>query len=308
MPEVQKVTEDQAAEALKALVAQTGDEDEAAPAASEPEPAAEEAPAAPAQEEPAEAPAEGEQAPAQETASDDVESLRKRLQDAEAGREAAIKEERDRAIAMRDRFAQNETILRNRFLKKANVTAQALKVLRQSRSESGVPQEEVDRTIREIEATMNPSSPSYAPPEEEVGNVNEDQAIVLNNFLNEKAMSASEAEAFAKWMKTEAATDMSPVDQAVARRDLDGFLRLAHSTFLAGQSEKSKQQKRQDAVGAVRGVQITQRAAARAASAVPSAPKKIPTGPKTTLSPDDYRKFTHDDISTLLKQSVEQYK
>ena len=303
MPETaNKITEDQAAAAIRALAAQAsaaGSDD-----APEPEPApAEPAPAAPAVEEPT--PEVPEAAQPQEAASDDVDSLRKRLADAEAAREQLRKEADERTQAIQARFSQNESILRERYLKKSTVTDRALRILRASRTQEGVPETEVDGLIREIESTMNPNSANYNPATIPQPALAEDQAIVLNNFLNEKAMSKSEADSFAKWIRSEASTALSPIEQAVAARDLDGFLRLAHVRYQEGERVKSQQQRRDEAVGAVRSVQITQRQAARAASSVPTAPKKTPAGPAKEI---DVRKLTKDDVSTLLRQSVEMYK
>ena len=88
-----------------------------------------------------------------------------------------------------------------------------------------------------------------------------------------------------------------------AGRDLDGFLRIAHSRYLDGL--KGRNQQRDDAVGAVRAVQRTQREAARAASVPATAPKKQPTSPATGV---DVKKLTQDDVSQLLRMSVEQHR
>lgn len=303
MAQVQKVTEEQAAEALKGLFAQNSDEEIPAPAPATPEPS-EPKPAEPVvQEPPAETPA-----PEQEVSqSDDVESLKKRLADSEAAKEQIAKDAAARVEAIRTRTSQNESILRERYLRKATVTDKALRALKAARSETGIEKAEVDRTIAEIEGTLNPNSAQYAAPVTEPGAVLEDQALTLNSFLNEKGLSASEADAFGNWMKTEASKALSPMEQAIAGRDLDGFLRLAHTRFVDSQSQQSRQ-RRDEAVGAVRSVQITQREAARAASSTPAAPRKTPAGPKTELTAADYKKFTKDDVSTLLRQSVEQYR
>ena len=303
MPEApSKITEDQAADALRTLVTQAAADGPNAPEPEVPTPA-EPAPAAPAVEEP---PAESTEAlQPQEAASDDLDSLKKRLADAEAAREQLRKESDERTQAIQSRFAQNESILRERYLKKATVTDRALKVLRASRTQEGVPEADVDGLIREIESTMNPNSANYNPAVIPQPAATEDQAITLNNFLNEKAMSNNEAESFAKWIRSDATTALSPIEQAVATRDLDGFLRLAHVRYQESERIKSQQQRRDEAVGAVRSVQITQRQAAKAASSVPSAPKKTPAGPAREI---DVRKMTKDDVSQLLRQSVEMYK
>src|SRR3990167_4471740 len=105
----EKVTEAQAAEALRALVESGGeDEPEAAP---EPE--------TPAVEEPAAA-AEAEPAPVEVTApaeSDDVASLKQRLQERDDQLKKAETIHEARWKAIQERSAANERILRERFLK-----------------------------------------------------------------------------------------------------------------------------------------------------------------------------------------------
>lgn len=292
----EKVTEEQAGEALRAILGSAS--------ADEPEPEPTPVPA-PVGDEPQEtAPVEtasDEAAPA----SDDVESLKKRLTDTEARvaaeRDAAVK----RTQAIQQRSAQNEQILRDRFLRKSNVVNRALAILKAARTEQGVNEADVDRTIREIEGTMNPNSASYVAPDSEPAATVEDQAMVLNAFLNERGMSQEEADAFGQWMRTDAATALSPLEQAVARRDVDGFLRIAHNRFTEGQKSQDREKQRQDAVGAVRSVQRTQREAARAASAAPSAPRRQPTAPRAEV---DVKKLTKKDVSDLLRASVEQYR
>lgn len=295
-----RVTDEQAGEALRALMTNTPMEDLSAPKTPAAEPA----------ETPSPAPVVGEpepEEPAVEVAlaepSDDVESLRKRLKEVEETREAAIKAASDRTEAIQSRSRQNETILRDRLLKKSSAADRALKTLKQARSSEGVPEAEVDRIIAEIQSTMNPQSASYTPVIEQPTYSQEDAAIVLNDFLNEKGMSNVESDKFGSWMRTEASNVMSPAEQAIANRDLDGFLRVAYNRF--NESAKTKESQRVEAVAAVKTVQRTQREAARAASSSPSAPRKQPTGANETI---DVKKLTHEDIDKLLRMSVEQYK
>lgn len=298
-----KITEEQAGEALRALLQQP--EAESA-AVSEPEPAEPEV----AEPEPAE-PTGGEEQPAGEAApeaaaaeSDDVVSLKTRLAQAEAGRKAAVEAAEKRAQAMQERFAHSERILRDRYLKKSNVANQALQILKRARGPEGVPEADADRLIRDIESSMNPESASYVPPTQPQFTV-EDQAIVLNSFLNEKTMTTEEAEEFGRWMRSDATTHLTPYEQAVAGRDLDGFLRLAHNRWQEGTKVADKEKQRNDAVLATKSVQRTQREAAKAASAAPSAPRKpSPTGPK----PLNLKKLSHDDVSSLLRKAVEEAK
>lgn len=301
LPVEGRVTEEQANAALTALLAQSKENPDGPEQPLEPPPT--EAPAGGTEETPKEPAGEGaEPAPEEAAASDDVESLKKRLATALAEKEQVRKEAESRVEAVARRHQQNEEIIRARLLRKSTVADRALEILRKTRSEQGVPETEVDRVIAEIQSTMNPASSGYAPlPPEQVA-VNEDQAIVLNNFLNEKAMSETEAEAFAKWMKEEAAGVLSPLEQAVASRDLDGFLRLAHGRFHDGLVQKSKEQQRSDAVGAVKSVQRTQREAARAATAPVASPTKRTSAPAGI----DTKKLTKEDISKLLQMSVEQ--
>jgi hypothetical protein len=299
----QKVTEEQAGEALRALMTNTPMKDLSAPETTEPEPAAESTPApAPVESEPATEPAEVE-ASAAEVPSDDVESLRKRLKEVEDTRESAIKAASDRTEAIQSRSRQNETILRERLLKKSSAVDRALKTLKQARSSEGVPEAEVDRIIAEIQATMNPQSASYTPVPEPPTYSQEDAAIVLNDFLNEKGMSNAESDKFGSWMRTEASESLSQAEQAIANRDLDGFLRVAYNRF--NESARTKESQRNETVAAVKSVQRTQREAARAASSSPTAPRKQPTGANNEI---DVKKLTHEDVDKLLRMSVEQYK
>lgn len=297
----EKVTEEQASEALGALLAQAREpeQEETAGVVGDPP---EDAPAPEATPEGTE-PAEGEEA----APTDDVESLRAKLADSDKRVEAERKSAEDRVRAIQERSSQNTSIIRDRYLRKANAAARALQVLEAARTEKGVSQEEVDRAVAELRGTMNPNSPSYQPAPENPGAASaEDQAMVLNDFLNEKQMSRAEAEVFGQWMRTEAQTALSAPEQALAGRDVEGFLRLAHTRFLAGQNSQDRDKQRQEAVEATRTVQRTQKEAARAASAAPAAPRKQNTS--SSAKPIDYRKFSKDDVASLLRQATEQYR
>ena len=115
----------------------------------------------------------------------------------------------------------------------------------------------------------------------------------------------AEGEEFGQWIQREAPTVMTQAEQNVAGDSLDGFLHLAHNRWKQGAREKEKEQTRSDAVGAVKSVQRTQREAARAASAAPVSPKKQAAG-----SPDEGKlsDLKPEDVSSLVRQSVEQYK
>jgi hypothetical protein len=106
-------------------------------------------------------------------------------------------------------------------------------------------------------------------------------------------------------MQTEAASTMSPAEQAVAGESLGGFLRLAHLRWNESMAAKAKEVKRDDAVAAVRVVQRTQRAAARASASTTAAPRKQPAPSNQEV---DITKLTKDDIAALVRQSVEQYR
>lgn len=294
------VTDDQASEALRALLGQTEEEPGTVNESQEQPPEPEQPPVGdpPADDDAAEAIAEPD--------SDDVESLKARLSDLETKFGETEKTYRAKLEAVTTRSAQNEQVLRDRYLRKASATDNALKVLRSARTDAGVSEQDVDRVLRELESTMNPASTSYAPPETPGRAVaTEDQALVMNNFLNERGMTVDEAEAFGKWITAEATTAMHPAELAVAASSLDGFLRLAHNRYVTAAADKEKQTKRSDVVGAVRSVQNTQRQALRAGSASPAAPRKQPTGARQEL---DVAKLTKDDVSELLRMSVQQYK
>lgn len=299
MPEPEKVTEEQATNALRSLMGPQEDPPVAEP---EPEPAPEPTPE-PSPETTAEPEAEAEPTPEVEAAAptDDVESLRKSLKDRDEELERTRKSADERAAAIQQRAQQNEQILRERFLKKAADADRAHKLLKRSRSAEGVTEREVDETISALEAGMNPSSPSYTPPAEQ-GHDRQDQAIVLNAFLNEKGMTIGEADTFLnKWMREEATNVLTESEQRIANRDLDAFLRIAHNKFIEGQREKGKAQRRSEAVEATRVVQRSQREAARAATAAPAAPRK--TGAPAPR-PVDVKSLKPADISTLLRKTV----
>lgn len=289
MAETEKVTAEAANQALEQLLAEKQ----------------ESAPEAPTEETPAESetePVETEkEEPGTEVHEDDLESLKTRLSQYEAKEKESEAATKARLEAMQGRFSQNEKILRERYVRKSTVTDKLLKALEQAKTETGLDPAEVDRLIAEARSTMNPASASYAEPRVDVAN--EDHAIILNGFYNEQAMTDAEVQEFGRWMQSDASSALSPVEVAVAQRDLDGFLRIAHRRFLDGKSEAHKAKQRTDAVEAVRSVQRTQREAAKAATSVTSAPKKQPAGANEV----DTKKLTPNDIGALLRQTVEQY-
>jgi len=291
---VEKITDEQVAAAFAQVRGEVPPteavEEEVAPAPDE----------APAKEAPKEE-AKEEAAPveaASETPSDDVESLKARLAESEKRIEEREKQAEARLAALQARHATNEHILRDRFLRKSTATDKALRVLKAAKTEAGVDQAEADRVIAELESTMHPASATYAP----TPATTEDQTLVLNSFLNEKGMDYTEADRFGKWVTAEARTVLTPAEQAVANESLDGFLHIAHNRWKA--TEAAKLQKQTDAVAAVRSVQRVQREVARAAAPA-SAPKKQPTAPSDEV---DVSKFTPNDISTLLRKTVESYR
>ena len=295
-----QVTEEQAENALHQLIMDSSGEQvgDVTLVHAEHSVEAEPAPAEPATEEPAPV----EAAVTAEPGQDDIESLKKRLTEADERVQAAEKAGLARADAIKQRSAHNETILREKYLRKSSVVDRALKLLKAARTEQGVPEAQVEQIITEIEGTMNPASSSYSPPPVQPAATQEEQAMILNSFLNERGMTSEEADAFGTWMRSEASTALSPVEQAVAQRDLDGFIRIAHGRYAESLRDKGRQQQRQDAIGVVKAVQRTQREAARAASAAPAAPRKQPTAPKTEIS---LEKLSSDDISNLVVKSVE---
>lgn len=308
-----RVTEEEANEALVQLVQQAAENPDGDSAVTEPSQAAEPETPAEATEEPAaeaiEA-TEAEAAPAEATPAepetDDVESLKRRLEAIEATSAEQATRFEARMKAFHDRASQNERILHDRFLRKSTAADKALKVLRATRSETGVPEAEVDAMIREIEGTMNPQSASYSPPPAPVA---EDQAIVLNNFLNEKGMTGDEAGSFGQWIQTQGPTKLSIMEQAVATQSMDGFLRIAHQRWqdsIREEQSRAAQVTRNDTVEAVKAVQRTQKEAARAASSAPTAPKKQPAKP-TSSQKKSWKDFSQEEIAKLIQESVEQY-
>lgn len=308
-----EVTLEQANQALSdILAAHRGESASEEPAAQEPvaqeaapEPEAQEpvkqesAPAEPETEAEPEQEAVAATAEPEEVQSDDVESLKKRLSEATAQYEADQKAASARTEAISARSRQNEEILRKRFLGKSAAADLALKTLRAIRSQEGTTEAEIDRVIAHIQGTMNPNSPSYAPPPD--ANL-EDQAIILNNFLNERGLGNSESDAFANWMRHDAETVLEPSEKAIAERDLDAFLRIAYRRYIDDNGRKEREKQRGDAVAAVRAVQRTQRQQARAASAA-STPRRTATPGKAQTQT---KELTPADISTLVKMAWEE--
>jgi hypothetical protein len=307
-PVKRTVTVEQANEALRALAAEANG-DEPQPATEEPTPVAAEAPVAeaPVEEPPAES------APEAATAADgdDVVSLKKRLEEREQEVKRVTELHEQRLKAAQERFSQNEQILRQRFLRKATAAERALQTLKGTRTKEGVAETDVDRVIAEIEATMNPASPSYAAPPPGQVTPSEDQAIIFNSFLNEKGMSLDEAAEFGRWIQAESATKLSQRELAVSERDLDGFLRIAHVHWANGARDNDKAKVRTDAVAAVQAVKHVQREAARA-TAPPSAPRKQPAAAPSSPQYADVKKMTPEArqkwVSDLVKASVEEYR
>ena len=303
------ITDQQANDALKQMLVerQTGQQLELAqsPPDEAPEAAPAEEPAEPAPAEPAEPEPEAAAAESPAAESDDLASLKQRLAERDKAVEEAEKRHQARLDAMQSRSQANERILRERHLRKSTAADRALKLFRawKQTPEQGVPESDVDRVIAELEGTMNPQSPSYQPPATPV-EASEDTAIALNAFLNEKQMDMGEADEFGKWIKADGAGEMNPNEQALAYRDIDGFLRLAHLRWQ--ESKRAKINQRASAVEAVKTVQRTQKQAAKAASAAPAAPRKTTVASKSETI--DYSKVTQDDVSNWLRQSVEQYK
>jgi hypothetical protein len=296
--EVEKITQEQAEAALSSLTGETPEPSPVVETAA-PEPSVAEVAAEPVAEEPT----------AGEPEVDDVTSLKKRLEDYEAKVAEKEKLHESRWKAFQDRASQNEQILRERYLRKSSTADRALKILKATRSEQGVPETDVDTVIREIESTMNPQSASYAPPPQPTG-ATEDQAITLNAFLNEKGMTAEEANEFGNWVRSEGAAKLTHREQAVAEQSLDGFLRIAHNRYAQDMSEQEKQSKRNDAVEAVKSVQRTQKDAARAASSAPTAPRKsVSTSGGKSI---DIHKMPENErnefLSDLIRRSAEEYR
>lgn len=276
-----------------------------------PEPPAVEEPAAPAEPTP-EATGTGdtltEVVAEPQVAEDDLESLKTRNTELEAEIKETETRNEARMKAIQQRGAQSQRIVRDRLLSKSTAADNALRILKAGRTDSGVPEAEVDKSIRELEGTMHPDSASYVAPATKA-TTQEDQILVLNDFLDEQAMTGEEAEEFGKWVKTDAPTAMSQSDQNVARESLGGFLRLAHTRWREGMRDAGKREQTDNAVGAVQSVQRTQRQAARAASGTPAAPRKPqPTGQKTEIDLMKLPKEERDAaISLLVKQSMDQY-
>lgn len=310
----EKITEAQAAEALKQVLGSNLDENEhpqettvSAPTPAEP-PAETEAAAPPETAETAEVTETETAAPSEEPESDDVESLKKRLAEREAAdaeREKAY-EARERAIEQR--AVENERILRERLLRKSAAADRARQILERSKTQEGVTQEEVDRVIQDIQGTLNPASANYVPPAVQAES-NEDAVITLNRFLNEKKISHEEQEEFGRWIQGEGSRLLTSSEQAVAHQSLDGFLRIAHQRWKDTASEKVVAAQRAETVNAVKSIQKTQKEAARAASAPSAAPKKQPIASPKELNLHKLPQKERDEaISALVRASVEQYR
>lgn len=298
----EEISEEQAGEALQQLLRETTgpEESETAQPETTPETTEETVEAAP-EVESAEPAVEATEEPAEEV--DDVVLLKKRNEELEAQNKATEDRYNSRLKALQERTVASEQILRDRYLRKSNAAVNARKVLQESRTEAGAAEADVERVIKELDGTMHPSSTSYATPQQAPRGLTEDQQLIANDFFNEKGMTQEEVLDFVNWYKADGANQMSARESAVAARDLDGFLRIAHPRWL-GSSEKEKKAQTDDAVDAVKSVQRTQRLAAKAASLSTTSPKKQPGGTKTPDASD----LSSDDVSKLVRQSVEQYR
>lgn len=298
----EKITEEQAEAALHQLATGVQDEEEVAPqeAQAGPEPSVDEsgAPeATPTEEVEPGAVVEPEAPPAEPVEAapvPDVQGIEKRYN------------EQLEAVQLRN--AENARIQSDRYLRKSTAGDKLAQLLEAAQTDAGVSPDDARRVLAEYRGTLNPASAGYeapasvAPPPPQAAV--EDQLMTANAFLNEKSMTQDEAGEFKTWIQTESTKVMSPAEQAVSHQSLDGFLRLAHHHWQSGLKAQEAQTKRDNTVGAVRSVQATQRAAAKAAAPRATAPRTQPAGPAQTV---DVKKLTPDDIGALLRQSVEQY-
>ncbi|KKK64552.1 hypothetical protein LCGC14_2983060, partial [marine sediment metagenome] len=204
--------------------------------------------------------------------------------------------------ASQERHAESTRILQDRYIRKSTAADRALKIIEAAQTETGADPVESKRVVEELKSTMHPESASYAPPVQRA-EATEDQQVVINSFLNEKDMTVAEGDKFGVWIKTESPNIMSPIEQAKAYTDLDGFLRLAHISWKEDVDKKNDKQVG-DAVGAVKAVKQVQKAAARAALATTTAPKNQVV---TKSTGTDVTKFTDNDVSALFKASVEEH-
>ncbi len=299
-----EVTEEQANEALHQLTTQEIDEPETPVEVVEPAVEAAPAPVEEAKEEAKEETEEKVVETATEVvaaAEDDVASLKTRLENAEKSAKEREEHFAERHKASQERHAESTRILQDRYIRKSTAADRALKIIEAAQTETGADPVESKRVVEELKSTMHPESASYAPPVQRAEAV-EDQQVVINSFLNEKDMTVAEGDKFGVWIKTESHNTMSPIEQAKAYTDLDGFLRLAHISWKEDVDKKNDKQVG-DAVGAVKAVKQTQKAAVRAASATTTAPKKQPVNKPTETPFKDYKP---EDISALIRASVEE--
>ena len=299
----EKITEEQATAALHQLTHEDSGEPEtpvevAEQPAVEAEPAPVEAKEEDAKEETVETATEVVEA----AATDDVASLKTRLEEAEKKAVEREEDHKERLASFKERSSESSRIMRDRYVRKSAAADNARRVIEAAKTDAGVDPVEADRVLAELKSTLHPDSANYAPPVQRTA-ATEDQQVVINEFLDEKEMTTKEGDKFGLWVKTEASAIMSPLEQQVAHESLPAFLRLAHGYWKKGVREEQNKQV-DDAVGAVKAVKQTQKAAAKAASASPAAPKKQPVNKPTGTSPKDYKP---EDISALLRASVEEY-
>lgn len=321
MAEEPEVTEEQAESALRDVMGLENPEEVSAESKIIPDERVEQAKEAAVESAPTEAPAsteqpEGPPAEAAETPvpeSDDVTSLKQRLEQYETDLKTSEEKFQSRLKAQQDRFKQNEEILRNKHLRKSSALDTARRILEQSQTEGGVPEAEVVRALDTIRGTMNPDSASYAPPPQESaagyapqpsGNGREEQALIVNNFLNDRGMDEDEANKFNEWIRTEAEKNMSPGELSVASESLGGFLQLAHSHYRDAMRQKSEDT-RSDAVKAIKSVQRTQKQAARAAESRADGPVK--PQPATTNREMTAENMTQEDAGRLIRAITDGY-
>ena len=212
-----------------------------------------------------------ETAAEQQAEGDDVASLKARLEEAE--KKQAEYDRRFQDIQTRSRQSIEAT--RARMLAKSTQLDKARILLERAlTSEQGVDKAEVERLMAEIQSGYNPASSNYQPaptPFQPQPLPSEDAISGVNDFLNENGILTAEADEFGAWARGPSHT-LTQRDIDLANRDTYAFMHSAWPKFAKwkAQQEADKQPEPSVTAKAIKTVQKVQKAAARAASNMPS--------------------------------------
>ena len=229
-----------------------------------------------------------EETTSQDTGDDDVSSLKAR-------HEAAVKRYEDQLTAVRTRSAQSLESVNRQKMKFASERDRARRILEKALTEDGVDKAEAERLLADIRAGYNPSSANYTPQSDPVEvAAQEDQAITVNQWLNDNALTDDEANRFSKWLRNE--SNLTDGDRRI--KDTYSLLSVVEPRW----REAEKGSKPSDTIRAIKTVQSVQRRAAKAAAAGVGASKNN-AGKRPSAKKGE--RLTDDQVSELFRASME---